>query len=158
MKDISAKVVLSFLIGLIIGGAAIWFIFCGCCKKHCEYQCHMTKQQGNHPPPTTIDTTTAKTYFGNYLISPVSIDQFKAFAVNRTQYDAMTLILNNDNTVKGFRIYMGATDNAGTQRISMVVGFGSPDHYQSIYAADMEESGPCPFICDETSPIVPQGK
>ena len=68
------------------------------------------------------------------------------------------LILNNDNTVKGFRIYMGATDNAGTQRISMVVGFGSPDHYQSIYAADMEESGPCPFICDETSPIVPQGK
>lgn len=149
MKNNSTKMILTFLAGLLIGGAVIWFFFCGCCKKSCEHY----SQIGNFPQPVTIDTTTAQTYFANYMLSPINVDTLKAFAVNLAQYNAMRMILDNDTTVTGFRIYMGATDTTHTSMINMVVGFGTPDHYTSIYATDSEESGPCPFVCDETSPI-----
>ena len=150
MKDISPKMILIFLVGLLIGGALVWFFFFGCCKKQCGHYCQGEKI----PQPSTIDTITANNYFNNYMLSPDGADTIKALAVNLAQYNAMSLILNSDNTVKGFRIYYGATDTTGSNRIMMVVGFGSPDHASAIYATDSEEAGLCPFICDEDSPIV----
>jgi len=155
MKNISAKMILFFLAGLIIGGAIIWFCFCCCCKKSCDHGCQIVKPPLMKSMPATIDTTTANTYFLNYMQNPISVDTLKALAVNLEQYYAMTQILNADTTVTGFRIYYGATDTMrGTAYKMMVVGFGSPDHAGSIYATDSEESGTCPFVCDETSPIV----
>jgi hypothetical protein len=35
-----------------------------------------------------------------------------------------------------------------------VVGFGSPDHTDDIYVTSDVNSGPCPHVCDETSPAI----
>ena len=150
MKDNSVKMILTFLAGLIIGGIIVWYFFC--CKKDCS-EISSSDDSIKRPKPVLIDTTTAQIYFQNYMLSPDSVNPLKALVINRAQYDAMTAILKADNSVTGFRIYMGATDTTRSVRINMVVGFGTPDHYETIYATDSEESGTCPFICDEKSPI-----
>lgn len=149
MKDISAKMVATFVAGLILGGVIVWFLFC--CKK----DCHENIGKGpNLPEPVLIDVSTANAYFSTYMLSPDTVSPFKAFAVNLMQYNAMKKILEVDTTVKGFRIYMGAADTTKSGRVSIVVGFGTPDHTATVYSTDMEDSGTCPFICDEDSPIV----
>jgi hypothetical protein len=152
MKNNSTKMILIFLAGLLIGGAIIWLCFCGCAKTRCDHQWALQPPPGM-PEPIPLDTIAANTYFHNYLFSPVSVDTVKAFAINLKQYYAMGKILNTDSLVTGFRIYMGATDTTTSSRIMMVVGFGSPDHTETIYSTDAAESGLCPFLCDETSPI-----
>jgi hypothetical protein len=154
MKNNYSKMILFFLAGLIIGGAIVWFFLCGCCNKKCDHYCKGGKSDVNIPVPVSIDTITANNYFINYMLSPEGVDTLKAFAVNLAQYNAMSLILDADNTVQGFRIYMGATDTTGSGRITMIVGFGTPDHTETIYSTDSEGSGICPYICDETSPII----
>ena len=154
MKNNFAKMILLFLGGLLIGGAIVWLCFCGCCKKQCN-QPHNVVNSDNFPiPPSLIDTTTAKIYFHNYMNSPVGVDTLKAIVVNLQQYYAMGLILNADTTVSGFRIYMGATDSTNTNPVMMVVGFGSPDHTETIYTTSADNAGTCPYICDVDSPII----
>jgi hypothetical protein len=153
MKNNSTKMILLFLAGLIIGAAIVWLCFGGCCKKHCDHQCQVVKPRMMKMEPVKIDTIVAKNYFHNYLFSPVSVDTLKALAINLEQYHAMSLILNADSTVTGFRIYMGATDSTNTNQIMMVVGFGTPDHSDAVYSTSKTGSGTCPFICDGSSPI-----
>jgi len=105
MKNNSTKMILLFLAGLIIGAAIVWLCFGGCCKKHCDHQCQVVKPRMMKMEPVKIDTIVAKNYFHNYLFSPVSVDTLKALAINLEQYHAMSLILNADSTVTGFRIF-----------------------------------------------------
>jgi hypothetical protein len=153
MKNNFTKMIFLFLAGLLVGGAIVWLCFCGCCNKHCDHKCLVVKPPLMKNDPVSIDTVTAKNYFHNYMLSPVSVDTLKALVVNLEQYHAMSLILNADPKVMGFRIYMGATDTTGTTPVMMVVGFGTPDHTETIYTTSADDSGTCPFICDVDSPI-----
>jgi hypothetical protein len=140
--------VLTFVAGAIIGAIIVWML-----NKN-------TSRQIDTPPgPITADTagmhlipkTVANTYFKAYLTSFLSIDTLKAFTINAQQFNAMNRIARNDSTVLGFRIYFGKN---GQTPIKMVVGFGSPDHYQNIYVTRDEGSGPCPIACDYESTIM----
>ena len=153
MKEATPKMILIFIAGLIIGAVIVWLLYS---------RCNITN--GNNgdedkggSDPVIIDTTTSQNYFSNYLHFPVSVDSVKALVINKQQYDAMTQILALYPDLKGFRIYFGATDTTINYNKMMVVGFGSPDYYQTIYATDSEESGLCPFICDDKSPVTGDG-
>jgi hypothetical protein len=87
--------------------------------------------------------------FKAYYANAISVDSLRGFSISLRQFNAMQMILNNDPTVQGFRIYMGV-DSAGPVRL--VVGFGSPDH-DVVYETSDENSGPCPHVCDLDSPI-----
>lgn len=152
MKNKFTWMVLPFLIGLLIGGGIVWLCYCGCCKKQCGRQCQGAKPASMQKDLKLIDASTANNYFHTYLLSPVSVDTLKAFAVNLEQYYTMGLILNADTSVHGFRIYMGA-DSIPSNPVMMVVGTGSPDKTGKIYRTSAIGSGPCPYFCDKSSPI-----
>jgi hypothetical protein len=69
------------------------------------------------------------------------------------RFNAMGQILNSDSTVNGFRIYLGA-DSIPSNQAMMVVGTGSPDKTATIYKTSFSGSGPCPYFCDVSSPIM----
>jgi len=70
------------------------------------------------------------------------------------QYDAMNFILKNEtkNSVHGFRFYLG-NKKEGAEPIIIVVGTGSPDKTHPIVVTPGPGSGPCPYVCDNGSPI-----
>ena len=109
-------------------------------------------------PPTLIDTITANRYFFNYYNSSGPAPQkFKGFFVDRFQLEAMNTLVNNDRTLTGFRLYMGKDDRGDT--LGIVVGVNnrlSDAKLGPIYQTASVKSGPCPFICDESSPITTQ--
>ena len=119
-----------------------------CCKMKCAGQ--EERDSALNVGIYQIDTTTANDYFKAYFAAPW-VDSLKAFTINRHQFNAMKLIAENDTSVHGFRIYMGLN---GQTPVRMVVGTGSPDKLNTIYVTDNVESGPCPDICDNESPII----
>jgi len=154
MKEATPKMILIFIAGLIIGAVIVWLLYSRCYTSNGENG----SSDSTDLPLVMIDTTISQNYFSNYLNYPVSVDTVKALVINKQQYDAMTQILALYPKLKGFRIYFGATDTTVNHiNKMMVVGFGSPDYYQTIYATDSEESGLCPFICDEESPVTGDG-
>jgi hypothetical protein len=153
MKNKFTWMGLTFLIGLIIGAVIVWLCYCGCGKRQCDHQCKVVETDSLQSGMNKIDTTAANNYFKTYLLSPMSVDTLKAFTVTLEQYNAMTLILNNHSTAQGFRIYMGA-DSIPSNRVMMVVGFGSPEYSGDIYSTSAAGSGPCPIVCDQSSPII----
>jgi hypothetical protein len=152
MKNKFTWMVLTFLIGALIGGALVWFCYCGCCQKKCDHMCQYATTQTSKDAPKLIDVKVANKYFRTYMLKPVSVDTLKAFTINLEQFQAMGRILSEDASVHGFRIYMGA-DSIPSNQVMMVVGTGSPDKTSSIYKTSSADSGPCPFICDVNSPI-----
>jgi hypothetical protein len=105
-------------------------------------------------PLDIIDTLAAKKLFYNYYNSTGPIPTtFKGFMVDRLQLEAMNNLVNYDRTLTGFRLYMGMTDSG--ERVGIVVGVNDrlSDAPGRIYQTASVNSGPCPFICDETSPI-----
>jgi hypothetical protein len=145
--------ILPFLTGAIIGAVIVWTCYSCCCKKQCDQECRMVRMPSLKSEPVLIDTTSAKNYFHTYLLAPVSVDKLKAFTVNLEQFYAMGQILNTDSTVHGFRIYLGA-DSIPSNQVMMVVGTGSPDKSATIYKTSFSGSGPCPYFCDVSSPIM----
>jgi len=153
MKNKFSMWVLPFLIGVLIGGALVWLCYCCCCKMQCSRQDKTVQMDSLLVAPQLIDTITANNYFKTYMLSPVGVDTLKAFTINLQQYNAMGLILKAIPSAHGFRIYMGA-QGTPTNRILMVVGTGSPDKTGTIYATSATGTGPCPIVCDNTSPIL----
>jgi hypothetical protein len=152
MKNKFAPMLIAFLVGAIIGAGIIWLCCCGCCQKSCEKQCQVVKPRSLLDEPKLIDVAAARTSIQTYRQAPVSVDTLKGFAINLEQYYAMGLILNADTTVHGFRIYMAA-DSIPSNLVMIVVGTGSPDKTSSAYSTKSSGSGPCPFICDSSSPF-----
>lgn len=141
--------VLTLAAGVIIGAAIAWMLCNCCCKTSC------CTQKCGIPSDTTgirpISVQTANTYFKTYLTSFISVDTVKGIAINADQFAAMQLIANSDTSVHGFRIYMGMDS---ITPVRMVVGTGSPDKVRTIYVTTDENSGICPRVCDNESPII----
>lgn len=137
------------IFGAIAGAAIAMLLSTCCCHRSCPTD-HCVL-----PPDSTglthVDTTKANTFFKAYMLTPQSIDTLKAFSINLAQFNAMKLIMQHDSTVHGFRIYMGKDSSVN---VRMVVGFGSPEKVDYIYQTSEENSGPCPDVCDLTSPIM----
>ncbi len=148
MKNKTTLIVSAFLLGLLIGCAACWCAL-SCCKHgRCSQTCGV---QVDSTGIDKIEVGKAGEYFSNYMDSAV-VQQvpFKAFAVNKAQFNAMKL-LSRDTTVHGFRIYMGRDEKGNPVRL--VVGTGSPDQTDEIYLTTDANSGPCPDFCDDLSQI-----
>ena len=113
----------------------------------------------NPPAPsqdiTIIDTATANRYFNNYYQSAGSLPSpVKGFLLDRLQLEAMNNLMNYDRTLAGFRLIMGKDENG--QKVGIVVGVNaglSDAALGRVYKTTSANSGPCPFICDELSPI-----
>jgi hypothetical protein len=108
------------------------------------------------PDPVVIPITIsdANHYFLNYYAKADSIkDKFKGFYVDRLQLEAMNILATDKNLV-GFRLYMGK--NNTNENIGIVVGITntfSDAASGKIYKTESKSSGPCPFLCDVSSPI-----
>jgi hypothetical protein len=110
------------------------------------------------PQPEIIDTVAAKQLFFNYYNSPGPIpERVKGFFVDRLQLIAMNNLVEFDSTLAGFRLYLGKSD--ADEPVGIVVGVAEVRGKLSdvkngrIYKTASVKSGPCPFICDESSPI-----
>ncbi|MEI7897489.1 MAG: hypothetical protein WCJ26_10675 [bacterium] len=149
MNNKFTMLLLAFFAGAVIGAAIIWMLCnCSCCQK--SSQTPPVPPEPPDFPAHTISVQQANTYFHTYLNTPVSVDTLKAFTINSQQFDAMKAIAAMDTTVHGFRIYMGMDS---LTPVRMVVGTGTPDHTDNIYVTSDVDSGPCPWVCDDTSPI-----
>ncbi|MEI7661389.1 MAG: hypothetical protein WCK34_04295 [Bacteroidota bacterium] len=151
MKNKFTMLLAAFVAGAVIGVLIFWLLCCNCSKHSCcQKQCCMA------PDTSGIHVITAKTannLFKAYLASSsvIGADTLKAFTVNLQQFNAMKLIAKHDSSVHGFRIYMGMDSLTS---VMMVVGTGSPDKTDYIIQTTDAASGPCPHVCDETSPVV----
>jgi hypothetical protein len=150
MKNRTTLLILTFAAGAIIGAAIVWMLCICCCKTSCCS--HQTSFIGDTTGIRKISVPTANSFFKNYLESPTSVDTLIAFTINAEQYNSMVMIAKSDPTVHGFRIYMGI-DSVKTP-VMMVVGTGSGDKGNPVYGTSSLNSGPCPRVCDRTSPIV----
>ena len=140
---------LAFVAGVVIGAAILWMICNCCCKQSCS-RTPVPEPIIDSAAMRKVSVQQANTYFHAYFNSPVSVDSLKGFTINFQQFEAMKAIANIDSTVHGFRIYMGMDSNTP---VRLVVGTGTPDHTDNIYVTSDVDSGPCPHICDDTSPI-----
>jgi hypothetical protein len=149
MKNRTTLLLLTFAAGVIIGAVIVWML-CNCC---CKTSCCSNQATfiGDPAGLKKISVTKANSFFKTYIKNPLSVDTLKAFTINAEQFNAMTMIVKADSTVHGFRIYMGADS---LTPVRMVVGTGSPDKTNLIYATSDLNSGPCPHVCDKSSPIM----
>jgi hypothetical protein len=151
MKKEWIWVILAFIAGVLIGALVICKCWC-CCSGSCETDV-MVDTDKAFPQTSLITEGEANTQFHKYMENPDTVGILKGFTINMAQYNAMGQILSADTTVNGFRIYMGA-DSLTANRLMMVVGTGSPDKTSTIYETEAAESGPCPYVCDDASPII----
>ena len=150
MKTKFSTIIVVFILGVVAGGVIAWMsVFF--CEKCCAHTCPP-------PPPPTVNLNRivlqeAKEAFQRYKkdTSVIRVDTLKAFTINMEQFEAMAQIRKNPN-VHGFRIYMGIDKRMKHTR--MVVGTGSPELTDEIYATSDAASGPCPYCCDTESPIM----
>jgi hypothetical protein len=148
MKNKFLMMFMAFVAGAAVGALIFWMVCCGCCKKSCcGQQCDLGI---NKEEIHLINTKQANTYFKAYISTAIP-DTLKAFTINLQQFNAMKLIEKAEPSVHGFRIYMGIDSG---KPVRMVVGTGSPDKTDFIYFTPDNFSGPCPHVCDNTSPIM----
>lgn len=104
----------------------------------------------------SITSTQANNYYKNYMTKAESFNQvIKGFMVDKAQLSAMNTIAAENSNLSGFRIYMGKDNN--NAKIGIVVGTdanGRDAVNNSIFNTDSPSSGPCPTICDNSSPII----
>ncbi|HMG16628.1 MAG TPA: hypothetical protein VK590_14320 [Saprospiraceae bacterium] len=104
----------------------------------------------------SITSTQANNYCKNYLTKAENFNQIlKGFMVDKAQLLAMNSISSENPGLAGFRIYMGKDSN--NAKIGIVVGIdinGRDAVNNSIFNTDSPSSGPCPTVCDNSSPII----
>ena len=152
-------ILLTFFAGLILGAALLWLLEGRCCKSVCLIP-EKSNTGGGLSRPIFTDTTgvdtisahTANSYFKNYYAHPDTVIGIKGFSITAKQFVAMKKIADADTSVHGFRIYFGK--DAAMNPVRIVVGTGSPDKADEAYVTDAQDCGPCPNICDDSSPII----
>ena len=146
--------VLTFLIGVLVGGGIIWLTLNCCCKKQCENQDECCLNTIIKTDPDKIDVKTANKYFHNYYKNPIHVDSLKGFTITMELFQAMKVILKHEEkkSVHGFTFYFG-NKKEGSDPVIMIVGTGSPEKPGSIYSTPVAGSGPCPYVCDHGSQI-----
>jgi hypothetical protein len=114
----------------------------------------------NFPPAnplgsTAITATNANTLLKAYLTTAdTPATPVKGVFVDRRALDAMNQLAAENSGLAGFRIYFGK--QATGLQVGIVVGVDA--NYADvvtghIYQTDSPKAGPCPTICDKTSPI-----
>jgi len=143
-----------FLVGVIAGGLII-YLFCGNCSVICRESCKTEgKNNGGNVKDfvAKISVDTANAYFNCYMQHPRSISKLVAFSVSLEQLTAMQLLLANDSTARGFRIYMGMYGDPLPVNMVVATDEAGNDNAENIYKTSF--SDPCPDLCDKESPIV----
>jgi hypothetical protein len=112
------------------------------------------KSLGTDPGVTKISTADAHTYAQKYLKSATPYTSIiKGFTVDLAELTIMNSILAADPSAEGFRFYFG-TDASGTRLlITCGVDANGSDMTGTIFTAPPHNGGPCPPVCDLTSPI-----
>ena len=102
-----------------------------------------------------VSDTAANTLFTRYIKKATfPTKPFQGFFLDTQEFDAMNLLAKGGTVLSGFRIYLGKDAN-GTG-VGIVVGVDSKGLdaiSNGIYRTDSPKAGPCPIICDATSPI-----
>lgn len=149
-------IIIAFIVGLIIGALIIWACYCCCCSGSCSTEPDQKGQQGDEPgipPYSAISVQTANQNFHTYYDAHRdTIYGLKGFTISMNQYLAMGQILASDTSaIHGFRFYLGA-NGSPENKVMIIVATGSGDKLSSIYQTDGAGTGPCPDICDDSSP------
>ena len=115
-----------------------------------------TGKSGNKDGITIITSAQANSYYRNYMTKAESFNQvIRGFMVDKSQLSAMNAIASENESLNGFRIYTGRDNN--NVKVGIVVGIdanGRDAVNNSIFNTDSPSSGPCPTICDQSSPII----
>ena len=79
--------------------------------------------------------------------------RLKGFMIDNSQFLVMKQLAENNSSLYGFRMYMGIDD--ANSKVCLLVGVDAEgkDITSAIYSVLTERMGPCPNICDDTSPI-----
>jgi hypothetical protein len=101
----------------------------------------------------------AKQYYQNYITAyKPSQDTLKGFFVSFNQLVTLDSLMRRNPTLSGCRIYL-AKDNSKAD-VMLVVGVDNKGKdvatsgtYSGIYMTSPVNTGPCPKMCDVTSPI-----
>ena len=106
-------------------------------------------------PIVAITTSEANHYFLNYYTRADSLrGKVKGFTVDKLQLEAMNNLNANNSNLVGFRLYMGKNEN--NENVGIVVGVTarfSDATTGRIYKTESLNIGPCPTLCDVSSPI-----
>jgi len=136
---------MTLIIGILIGATP--FIFMS-----------FTQNSSTRAVPQGLATITApdaNVLFKNYFRSATApTTPIKGFFLDSLQFSAMKLIAGEKNELAGFRVYLGKDRN--NLPVSIVVGVdskGADATTYPIYKTSSLKSGPCPFVCDQTSNI-----
>lgn len=106
------------------------------------------------PSNSKISVQEANTLFKNYYNRTAPDNSvFKGFAINKDQLAAINVLLSENQSLSGFRVYMGYDNNVGNVDIIVGVNASGLDVTGSIYRSAAAGSGPCPTICDGNSAI-----
>jgi hypothetical protein len=135
---------LTFISGIVLGVSAIGLF-------------SFTNAENPSAPAavvTKINVTEANTLFKNYYQSTApTTNIFKGFALTKEELTALNSLLTENSSLVGFRIYMGKSVTLSTVGIVVGVNSAGKDVTTSIYQSPAVGSGPCPTICDSSSPI-----
>jgi hypothetical protein len=107
------------------------------------------------PTAPPISPGDANTLFKEYLkTAPTPTKPIYGVFLDKNELAAMNQLAGDNQNLAGFRIYFGK-ETSGPQ-VGIVVGVD--DHYADVTATilktDSPKAGPCPTVCDNTSPII----
>lgn len=106
---------------------------------------------------TPVSTSVANSAFRLYYSSAqVPTEKFKGFYFDTTQLNAVNYLHKIYKSVPGFRLYL-AKDATSGKFGSIIVGVdnaGKDAVSGAIYMTTVTNPGPCPYVCDEASPII----
>jgi hypothetical protein len=106
------------------------------------------------PAISPINSVQAKALVARY--KGTMKDKVIAFRIDKDELDAITNIQGRFHGTTEFRIYMGID---GRDTVGIVVGLdaaGRDDTIPGIFRTTSQHSGPCPPVCDVSSPIYPK--
>lgn len=142
---INLKTVLIYLSGVLTG--VVFFV-------------HFPSPASDSPQPqgseySPVNTKVAKAMHQRYLDGAQPMNMvYRAFTINKSQFEAMKVIGREETGLFGFRIYPGLdADKNNVGIIIAVTEGGKEDTTRGVFRATSVSSGPCPDLCDTDSQI-----
>ncbi len=142
---INLKTVLIYLSGVLTG--IVFFV-------------HYSSTANDNPQPqgseySPVNTKVAKAMHQRYLDGAQPMNTvFRAFTINKSQFEAMKVIGREETGLFGFRIYPGLDADKNTVGIIIALTEGGKeDTTRGVFRAGSLNSGPCPNLCDTDSQI-----
>jgi hypothetical protein len=155
MKNSRLSIILSCIIGVVIGSIAITGIF-----SNKIFSNSLTLPQANTSstlmqtiplnPMTKIPYDTMQKRISGYLAPNHLINSapFESFLIDRTQLEIISTLMQGNAGISGIRIFLGYNGNNPTTMVLRYNADGTRD-LNNIYETARGTSGPCPIICDK---------